>query len=72
MKKKIVLAKIETAKREIAQAEVDLDKALREIVSAPRAEKTAVSEVVKAAFTNLRTARVTLGELEEIVSTDPD
>jgi len=72
MQKKVALAKVEIAKREINEAETELDKALREIVAAPRADKTAVSEVVKTAFANLKAARVTLGELEEMLLTDPD
>jgi hypothetical protein len=72
MKKKAVLAKIVAAKTEMTAAETDLDKVLREIRMAPRAEKTAISEVVQKAFAELRAARIKLVELEEELSAEPD
>ena len=72
MKKRAVLAKIDAAKTELTAAEADLDKVLREIRMAPRAEKTAISEVVQKAFTELRAARAKLVELEEDLVAEPD
>ncbi|KYF51415.1 hypothetical protein BE08_32235 [Sorangium cellulosum] len=70
MQKKTLLEKVTAAKQEIADAESNLERALREIQVAPRADKTTVSEVVQAAFTKLRAARTNLTELEGLVMTD--
>ncbi len=72
IKKELVLSKIESAKQEMSDAEGDLEKVLREISIAPRAQKTTISAVVETAFAKLRAARATLGDLEEIVVKDED
>ncbi|XYH94506.1 hypothetical protein ACMHYB_42740 [Sorangium sp. So ce1128] len=72
MLKKTLLEKVAAAKKEIADAESNLEQALGEIQSAPRADKMAVSEVVQEAFTKLRAARTNLIELEGIVLADED
>lgn len=70
MDKKLLLEKIEDARRDLGSAEVDLEKVLREILVAPRADKKTISKVVKDAFSKLKAARVTLGELQKLVSRD--
>jgi hypothetical protein len=70
MKTSAILAKIEEATREMAAAEGDLDRLLREIRVAPRAEKTTISEVVQKAFAELRAARSKLVELQEDLIAD--
>lgn len=72
IKKKLLLSKIESAKTGLSDAEGDLEKVLREIRIAPRAQKTTISAVVEDAFAKLRAARATLGDLEEIVVKDED
>lgn len=65
MKNAAIVAEMEAAARDIAAAEEDLGRVLREIKVAPRAEKTTVTEVVESAFTTLRAARARLARLEE-------
>ncbi|WP_437285363.1 hypothetical protein [Sorangium sp. So ce406] len=72
MHKKTLLEKVTAAKQEIADAESNLEQALGEIQVAPRADKMAVSEVVKEAFTKLKAARTNLTELEGLVLADED
>jgi hypothetical protein len=72
MNKAAVLAKIEAAKNEMTAASSDLERILREIKIAPRAEKTKISEVVEKAFAELRAARAKLVELEQELGADPD
>lgn len=72
MLKKNLLEKITAAKREITDAESNLEQALAEIQVAPRADKMAVSEVVQEAFTKLRAARTNLIDLEGLVLSDED
>jgi hypothetical protein len=72
VEKKAMLAKIEAAKREIVAAEGDLDKVLRAIDAAPRAEKTTISDVVRTAFADVQAARKRLGELEKLIADDTD
>ncbi len=51
----------------LAEAEKELDTAMREIVSAERADKTIITEAVQSAFHKLATAR---SELEELLRDD--
>jgi hypothetical protein len=60
--------KIDAAKTEIALAESELEMVLTQIRSAPRAEKTNVSEVVESAFQRLRKARQALVEFEVLLA----
>jgi hypothetical protein len=59
---------IEAARTDLAEAEIELEKAMRAIRVAPRAEKTTISELLEAAFLKLKAARATLGELEKMVT----
>ena len=57
MDTKTIMAEIMAAKNEVHEAEKQLDKLLREIEVAARAEKTTISEAVRGAFGKLRAAR---------------
>ena len=70
METKAALERIETAKRDIAEAESDLAKALQTMQNQPRAEKTTISIVLEHAFSKLRSARTTLADLEQLVVND--
>ena len=62
-----LLEKISTAKRDISEAEIELEKAIGEILVSPRAEKTTISKVVTDALTKVRAARANLDDLEKFV-----
>ena len=68
--KKLLLEKIESAKRDIEAAETDLEKALRDMRVMPRAEKTTISKVLEDAFAKVRATRTLLTDLEELVTAD--
>ena len=72
MNKKALLDKLQAAKTEMNAAEADLEKLLREIRVAPRAEKTTMSDVGQQAFAELRSAMARLLELEELVVEEAD
>jgi hypothetical protein len=59
--------KIEAALAEVCAAEESLERALRELDTAQRADKVVVTDVVRSAFTRLRTAREALASLHELV-----
>jgi len=59
--------KIAEATAILVEAEKELDTAMREIVSAERADKTIITEAVQSAFHKLATAR---SELEELLRAD--
>lgn len=63
---------IESAKRDVTEAETDLETVLAQIIEAPRAEKITVSAVVDSAFAKLRAAREILADAERLVTSDPD
>ena len=65
-------ARIETATREMARAEIELTRALGEMRGGLRAEKTTVTAVVEMALEKLKAARVTVAELETILASDDD
>ena len=66
-KKETVLAKVQSAAAEVADAADDLDKLLAEIKAAPRAQKTTISKVVEEAFMRLKSARSALLDVEKIL-----
>jgi hypothetical protein len=70
MEKKILLEKITAAKMDITEAENDLEKLLREMQTAPRADKTTISKVVEDAFSKLRAVKTNLLDLEGVVNRD--
>lgn len=72
MKNKLVLEEIDAAKGGVTDAEHDLTRLLREVQSAPRAEKTTISEALHAAFEKLREARNHLVTLEKLIKAGDD
>ena len=63
--------KIEVAKRLVEAAENELEALMRELpLAEPRANKTAVSDVMQSAFEKLRAAKTAVSQLEELVSID--
>lgn len=70
MEKQILLGKITAAKKDITDAENDLERLLREIQSAPRADKTTISKVVEDAFSKLKAVKTNLLDLEGAIKTD--
>ncbi len=72
MNKKLLLSKLDAAKRDISAAETDLEKALRDLQVAPRAEKTTISKVLEDAFSKVKEARTYLTDLETLVLSDKD
>ncbi len=70
MDKELLLAKIDIATQDLSDAAAHLKKVISEIENVPRAEKTGISEVVKAAFTRLNGARLALKDLEYLVVED--
>ena len=71
-KKETVLAKVHTATTEVSDAAEALDELLAQIKAAPRAQKTTISNVVEAAFSRLKTARVALSDVEEILKKEKE
>jgi hypothetical protein len=68
----LVVSKVQAAKTELTEAEVDMEKLLRELRAKARAEKTTISEVLQTAFNKLRSARRNVEALEELIATDHD
>jgi hypothetical protein len=60
-------AKLQCARTAIAQAEGDLESAIGEIRDAPRCEKVGMSEVLEAAFEELRRAKAELARVEVMI-----
>jgi hypothetical protein len=72
MEKRRFLEKVDAARRDIVDAENYLGRVLREIETAPRADKTTISKVVEEAFLKLKAARANLVDLESAVTeSDP-
>lgn len=59
------------ARDDLARAEKDVDAALSVIRTAPRAEKTGVTQAVEDAFAKVRAARLLLDELEREIDAPP-
>ncbi len=72
MDKSLLASKIEAAKRDVTDAEAEIEKLLGELRVMVRAEKVGVSEAVEGAFVKLRSARAALEGLEEILVDDQD
>jgi len=62
-----ILEKISIAKRDITEAEVELENAIGKIQVSPRAEKTTITKVVGDSLSKVRAARANLEELERFV-----
>ena len=64
---KVLLDRVATAKQDVTDAESRLLKLLREVQSAPRADKTMVSSAVEEAFAKLKAVKAGLLELESLL-----
>jgi len=62
-----VREKVDAALGEVTAAEESLERALRDLTSAPRADKVVVTDVVRSAFVRLQSARAALASLREAV-----
>jgi hypothetical protein len=62
-----IRSRIEKATREMAHAETELGRVLKEMRIGARAEKTTVTAVVEAALEKLKAARLTVAELEKLL-----
>jgi hypothetical protein len=69
--KELMLSKIDCARDHLSAAEVDLQKLLKEMPVAPRAQKVEMSLVIEDAFAKLRLAKSGLAELE-LLARAPD
>lgn len=65
-----ILEEIVNAKRDIAEAEQKLERAIEEIQVSPRAQKTTVSKVVEDALAKVKVARTNLERLEKSIEID--
>jgi hypothetical protein len=72
MKIDLLAAKVRSAKTALAEAETNLERAIGEIRSAPRAEKVAIGDVLETAFERLRRAKTDLAEIEERLTAEQD
>ena len=70
--KQTILTKVQTAAAEVSASVDDLDKLLRDLKSAPRAEKTTISKIVEEAFLRLKNARVALSDVEKLVKKEKE
>jgi hypothetical protein len=68
----LVLSKVEAAKREMTEAEADIERLLRELRATARAEKTTISEVLEAALNRVRGARASVDALKGLIDTKLD
>ena len=62
-----ILERISVAKRDISEAEIDLEKVIGAILVSPRAEKTTITKVVEDSLAKVRAARANLEGLESFV-----
>lgn len=72
LNKSLLISKLEQARRDVTDAEGDLRRLIREMLAAPRAEKTTLPAVIDDAFAKLRSARTDLGEIEGLIAAEPD
>ena len=64
--KQTILTKVHVAATEVSESVNDLDKLLKDLKSAPRAEKTTISKIVEEAFLRLKNARTALVDVETL------
>lgn len=69
---KLLRSKIESAKRDVDAAAKEIERLLRGLRGGARAEKTAMSAPLRAAFTSLRAARRDLEALEGLMTRKND
>jgi cellobiose-specific phosphotransferase system component IIA len=65
----LLVSKVQAAKREMTEAEADIERLLRELRAKAIEEKTTISFVLEAAFDKLRSARGNVEALEELIAT---
>jgi hypothetical protein len=70
LKKKKIKENVDRAKREISEAEGDLQTLIAGLQALPRAQKVTVSQAVSHAFEKLQSAHGRLAELEDILEDD--
>lgn len=71
MDRALVISKIDAAKREVIEAEVEIERLITELRVTPRAEKTTISAALESAFNKLRAARRDLEDLERDLLANP-
>lgn len=67
-----LLAKIESSKAAVENAQVELEGVLRTMQRMPRAEKVTAGKVMEGAFASVQSARANLSALELLLSTNRD
>lgn len=70
--KQTILTKVHVAATEVSESVNDLDKLLKDLKSAPRAEKTTISKIVEEAFLRLKNARTALVDVETLVKKEKE
>jgi hypothetical protein len=60
----LLVSKIEAAKRDVMEAEVEIEGLISHLRATARAEKTTIGQTLETAFKKLRAARSTLEALE--------
>lgn len=70
--KQTILTKVHVAATEVSESVDDLDKLLKDLKSAPRAEKTTISKIVEEAFLRLKNARTALVDVETLVKKEKE
>jgi len=72
MSQQAVLDRIKVARQELSDAEANVGKALRELKTGLRAEKSMIGEALEAAFNQVRLANADLISLEKLIESTPD
>ncbi|HWZ90324.1 MAG TPA: hypothetical protein VNW92_15785 [Polyangiaceae bacterium] len=67
MDKQPILEKIAAAKRELSEAETDLEKVLLDLKVSVRAEKAMIGKALEDAFTKVKHASKNLVDLEKLI-----
>ena len=70
MDRALLASKLDAAKRDVTEAEADIEKLIAELRATVRADKTTISAGLAAAFNKLRAARFHLEALETLLASD--
>jgi ribosomal protein L23 len=70
MDKQPILEKIAAAKRELGEAETDLEKVLLDLKVSVRAEKAMIGKALEDAFTKVKHANNNLVDLEKLIEAE--
>ncbi len=68
MNKAAILEKVGVARQELNDAQTNLEKVLRELKVAVRADKSMIGEALEAAFSKVKLASKDLSELENLIA----